>query len=228
MRELSNSFPCLFHNGVGQAGLSFVWSEPHGMWDVSSPTRNWTCALAGEAWNPNHWASSWSLKWGEGGYESRDQTVWVAWEMYGWSCHPLMVLCSGIMWNKLLLLLTPQKGLLDFWSLCILLLIICPNCSCMQVFSVPYTSSFCCWRRHLSRGKHCSKGTQGQVPACLILLWGILHPLFLRVKGLKVSYFETSSWWTGATDPRNLAYSKGVEVPCWLFRGPVGIWVTLW
>jgi len=155
--------------------------------------------------------------------------------LYGWLgrcmgglCHPLMVLCSGIMCNKLLLLLTPQKGLLDFWSLCILLLIICPNCSCMQVFSVPYTSSFCCWRRHLSRGKHCSKGTQGQVPACLILLWGILHPLFLRVKGLKVSYFETSSWWTGATDPRNLAYSKGVEVPCWLFRGPVGIWVTLW
>lgn len=46
-----------------------------------------------------------------------------------------------------------------FWPFCILLFIICPNCSCMWLILVPY--SFCVFyrsRRHLSRCGHCSKG----------------------------------------------------------------------
>ena len=41
---------------------------------------------------------------------------------------------------------------------------ICPNCSCTQLFLVPYSFFvFCCWRRGVSRCKHCSKGAH--VPA---------------------------------------------------------------
>ena len=110
--------------------------------------------------------------------------------LYGWlgRCMgdlsgPLMVLGSGIMCNKLLLLSTTQKWLLDFWSLCIFLLIICPNCPCMQLFLVPYTFSFCCLRRHLSRWKHCSKRDPGSGPSLPHSPLGILHPSFLGVKG---------------------------------------------
>ena len=55
------------------------------------------------------------------------------------------------------------------WVLVFLYLIVhnLPNCTCTQLFLVPYISFFvfCCWRRCLSRCKPCSKGAQ--VPACL-------------------------------------------------------------
>ena len=42
-----------------------------------------------------------------------------------------------------------------FWSR------ICPNYTWMQLFLVPYSFFvFCCWRRGVSRCKHCSKGFQ--------------------------------------------------------------------
>ena len=54
-----------------------------------------------------------------------------------------------------------------FLVFCILF-IICPNCACMQLFLASYSFFiFCCLRRHLSRCRHCSKGSH--VPACLIL-----------------------------------------------------------
>ena len=47
--------------------------------------------------------------------------------------------------------------------------------------------------------------------------------LFLWDKALKVSSSETSSCWSGVTD---LAYPLCVEVPCWLFQGPIVTRVT--
>ena len=47
--------------------------------------------------------------------------------------------------------------------------------------------------------------------------------LFVGDKALKVSSSETSSCWSGATD---LAYPRCVEVPCWLFQGPIVTRVT--
>lgn len=96
-----------------------------------------------------------------------------------------------------------------FWSFCILLFLMCLNCTCTQLFLVSFSFFvFCCWQRCLSRWKHWNKGSQA--PACLIPLWGILHLLLLRVKGPKVSlslsyyyyyFFETSSCRAGTTDP---------------------------
>lgn len=85
---------------------------------------------------------------------------------------PLVVLCAGGMCNTLLLLPAPQVGSwkLDFWSFCILF-INCPERLCMQLFLVPCYFLFC-WRRGLSRYKHCSKGSQ---PVSLPLL-KTFHP----------------------------------------------------
>ena len=59
-----------------------------------------------------------------------------------------------------------QKWQLGFWSLCIFLSIICPNCTYMQLFVVPYSFFvFCCSRRCLSRCKHGSKGFQVPGPS---------------------------------------------------------------
>ena len=60
----------------------------------------------------------------------------------------------------------PQKQQLGFWLFCILWLIICPNCGCMQFFLVSCSFFvFCCSRRCLSRCQHSSQGPQ--VSACL-------------------------------------------------------------
>ena len=38
---------------------------------------------------------------------------------------------------------------------------ICPNCTCTQLFLVPYSFFvFCCWRRGVSRCKHCSSAAK--------------------------------------------------------------------
>ena len=80
---------------------------------------------------------------------------------------PSVVLCAGGMRSTLLLLPAFQRQQLGFWSLFISLSIICPKCTCTQLFLVPYSFFvFCCSRRCLSRCQHCSKGSQ--VPACLI------------------------------------------------------------
>ena len=82
---------------------------------------------------------------------------------------PLVVVCVGGMLRTLFLLPAIQKWQLSFWSFCILLTIICPNCTCTQLFLVPYSLFvFCCSRRHSSRCRHHSKGSQLPVPVCLI------------------------------------------------------------
>ena len=82
---------------------------------------------------------------------------------------PLVVVCVGGMLSTPFLLPAVQKWQLSFWSFCILLTIICPNCTCTQLFLVPYSLFvFCCPRRHSSRCKHRSKGSQLPVPICLV------------------------------------------------------------
>ena len=51
---------------------------------------------------------------------------------------PLMVLCVGTMHTALFLLPTPQKWQLSILVFCILFTI-CPNCTHVQLFSVPYS-----------------------------------------------------------------------------------------
>ena len=92
---------------------------------------------------------------------------------------PLMVLCAGGMRCTLLLLPTPcfcsrlfRSGRWGFGL--ILSPRICPDCTCMHLFLVPYSFFvFCCSRRPLFRCKLCSKGFQpvslrcsGPTPLC--------------------------------------------------------------
>ena len=85
---------------------------------------------------------------------------------------PLVVLCAGVVHSTvllptLLLLLDLQKLQLAFWSFRILLSVICPSCTCTQLFLAPYSFFvFCGSRRSLSRCQHCSQGSR--VPARLI------------------------------------------------------------
>ena len=66
-----------------------------------------------------------------------------------------------------------RGGIWVFGLFCILLSIICPNCACTQLFLVPSSFFvFCCWRRCLSKCKHCSKWPQ--VQSCL--RWGSSQP----------------------------------------------------
>ena len=54
-----------------------------------------------------------------------------------------------------------RSGSWSFCSFCILFSIICPNCPRTWLFLVPYSLFvFCCWRRCLSKCKHCSKESQ--------------------------------------------------------------------
>ena len=111
----------------------------------------------------------------------------------GWlrsSAHPLGgVVCRGHAqypaFAPATLLPALQNGSWSFWSFCILLSIICPNCECMQLFLVPYSFFvFCCSRRHLSMQKLCSKGSQ--------------------VPGLRVTHHATSEGQLGLTDHRKV------------------------
>ena len=85
-----------------------------------------------------------------------------------WLAHPL---CGALyMRSTLLLILTPQKRQLCFGSFCILLFIICPNCTCMQLFLVPSNFFvFCYLRKCLSTCKHCSKCFQVPGPSLSLL-----------------------------------------------------------
>ena len=91
-------------------------------------------------------------------------------------------------------------GLLGLF--CVLLSIIFPSCTCMQLFLVPYSFFvFCCSKRDLSRCKHCSTAANGPRSQTYLIPPRDSTPLFLSGKGPKVSSSETSSCWTGATDP---------------------------
>ena len=103
----------------------------------------------------------------------------------------LVVLCAGRMFGTLPLLLVHQKWQLSFWSFYILPFILCPNWKHTVTFSPLWFLCICCSRRHLSRCKHCSQGSQ--VRACLKALWWTV----LSVPGIvcleKKEYFLSKS-----------------------------------
>ena len=80
------------------------------------------CLIPGEE-------ASWFLKWGEG----RGRL--------GGLSASLVVLCAGIMSRTLFLLQAPQKWQF-VWSFGILLFTVCPKCSYIQLFLVPYSFVF--------------------------------------------------------------------------------------
>ena len=47
------NFKILFHFKI----LFIFWAAPHSLWDLSSPTRDWTWATAVKAPSPNHWTA---------------------------------------------------------------------------------------------------------------------------------------------------------------------------
>ena len=81
---------------------------------------------------------------------------------------------GGGIGSTLLSLLALPKWKLGFSVSLYLLSRICPNCACTWFFLVPYGFFvFCCWRRGVSRGKHCgtaAKGPRSQ-PVSLIHPW---------------------------------------------------------
>ena len=58
-----------------------------------------------------------------------------------------------------------RSGNWDFWSFCIFLSIICPNCTCTQLFLVPCSFFVFCPGASIA-----AKGPRFQVPACLTLI----------------------------------------------------------
>ena len=86
-------------------------------------------------------------------------------ERRGQKCNTLFLLPTSCFCSWLF-----RNGSWVFWPFCILLCIICPNCACLQLVLVRYSFFlFCCQRRHLSRCRYYSKGSQ--VPACLRRRW---------------------------------------------------------
>ena len=39
----------------------FLFATPHGVWDLNSPTRDWTWAMAVNVWNPNYYTNFFGL-----------------------------------------------------------------------------------------------------------------------------------------------------------------------
>ena len=98
-------------------------------------------------------------EWGLGGW------LWPE-EGLRWSAHLLGGAAYRVHGQYPAFALDTSEVAVELGSFCILLFIICPNFACIQLFLFPYSFfAFCCWRRHLSRYKHCSKGTL--VPASL-------------------------------------------------------------
>ena len=90
--------------------------------------REWEQVTGAFAWSLGRQAS-WFLKWGEGRGS------------LGGLSASLAVLCAGIMSRTLLLLQAPQKWQF-VWSFGILLFTVCPKCSYIQLFLVPYSFVF--------------------------------------------------------------------------------------
>ena len=78
----------------------------------------------------------------------------------------LAVLSAGVMHSTRFCSCSSEVSV-GFWSSCIFLSIICPNCvAYAELFLVPYSFFvFCFLKKLLVRCKHCSKGSQ--VSACL-------------------------------------------------------------
>ena len=85
-----------------------------------------------------------------------------------WFAHPLGgVVCRGHAQYPAFAADSSKVAFGVFWSFCILFLyLIRSYCTCMKLFLIPYSFFVFCWlRKHLSRYKHCSQGSQ--IPACL-------------------------------------------------------------
>ena len=97
---------------------------------------------------------------------------------------PLVVTCAGVMHSTPLLLPTPcfcprlfRSGSWAFWSLCICLSIICPNCTDTKLFLVPYIlSSYFVTRGDIWAGASiAAKGPRSQVSACPNCALSVFH-----------------------------------------------------
>ena len=106
--------------------------------------------------------------------------------------------------STLLLLPALQKWWLSNLVFLYLLSRLCPYCICRQLILVPCTFFvFCCLRRHLSRCKHCSRGSQA--PACL----ASPRPFSFRVS---VSSTRRRDW-DGGPVSRSLAVPSAQWLP---------------
>ena len=94
-----------------------------------------------------------------------------------------------------------RSGSRHFWSLCIFCPALAPTVHSHSYFQSHIVSLYFVVRGKVSPGASFAALQQGsQIPASLIPTRDSTS-LFLRSKGLKVSFSETSSCWTGATDP---------------------------
>ena len=106
--------------------------------------------------------------------------------------------------KSVLLLPALQKWWLSNLVFLYLLSRLCPYCICRQLILVPCTFFvFCCLRRHLSRCKHCSRGSQA--PACL----ASPRPFSFRVS---VSSTRRRDW-DGGPVSRSLAVPSAQWLP---------------
>ena len=89
----------------------------------------------------------WAIKWGEGrlgpvlGCRAACEVCPAPW----WCSVRGSCIVPGCHSSTVLLLPAPQKWQLGFWSFGILLSIRCPNCTCTQLFLVPYYFFVFCW-----------------------------------------------------------------------------------
>ena len=76
-----------------------------------------------------------------------------------WFAHPLGgIVCRGHARHSV----HSKVAVLDFFISLYLLSRICTNCTCMQLFLIPYSFFvFCCARRDVSRCKQCSTAEKG-------------------------------------------------------------------
>ena len=110
--------------------------------------------------------------------------------------HPLGGVVSGGMCSTPLLLQAFQKWQLGFLVSLYLLSRICPNCPYMQLILVPYSFFvFCCWRRGVSRCRHCSTAAKGprSQPVSNLSTW--LNLSQIQRTQLKRSKSEWPGWW---------------------------------
>ena len=100
----------------------------------------------------------------------------------------LVVLCAGNMHSTLLLLLALKKWQLGFWSFCILLSIICPNCSRMWLFFFPCFLYFVAWGDICLGTRTIAKGPRSRSQPVSLLQTGVLQYLTSLEIRLKYSF----------------------------------------
>lgn len=128
--------------------------------------------------------ASWVLTWGRA-------RGWPGWFVHHW-----VVVCAGGMSKALPLLLTPQKWQSGFASFSILYTI-CPIPHMHMVTSSPFLfPCICCWKRCLSRCRHCSEGSRvpGPSPSQSLLLCSGLIQVWLARYPHRPPFPRKSFW----------------------------------